>query len=127
MPVATFNLRKGRTAESKRKMADAVQAAIVDKLNVPDEDRYQLFREYDNDDFIHTPEYLGISYSSQLLVLEVTFIHGRPDEIKKALLDDINRRLVDTGEISADDVFIVLHEIGRANVSFGRGLAQRAQ
>jgi|SRR5258708_32942658 phenylpyruvate tautomerase PptA (4-oxalocrotonate tautomerase family) len=127
MPVATFNLRKGRTAESKRKMADAVQAAIVDKLNVPDEDRYQLFREYDNDDFIHTPGYLGISYSSQLLVLEVTFIHGRPDETKKALLDDINRRLVATGEISADDVFIVLHEVGRANVSFGRGLAQRAQ
>jgi phenylpyruvate tautomerase PptA (4-oxalocrotonate tautomerase family) len=126
MPVATFNLRKGRTAESKRKMADAVQAAIVDKLNVPDEDRYQLFREYDNDDFIHTPGYLGISYSSQLLVLEVTFIHGRPDEIKKALLDDINRRLVATGEISADDVFIVLHEVGWANVSFGRGLAQRA-
>jgi phenylpyruvate tautomerase PptA (4-oxalocrotonate tautomerase family) len=127
MPVATFNLRKGRTAESKRKMADAVQAAIVDKLNVPDEDRYQLFREYDKDDFIHTPGYLGISYSSQLLVLEVTFIHGRPDETKKALLDDINRRLVATGEISADDVFIVLHEVGRANVSFGRGLAQRAQ
>jgi phenylpyruvate tautomerase PptA (4-oxalocrotonate tautomerase family) len=127
MPVATFNLRKGRTAESKRKMADAVQAAIVDKLNVPDEDRYQLFREYDKDDFIHTPGYLGISYSSQLLVLEVTFIHGRPDETKKALLDDINRRLVATGEISADDVFIVLHEVGRANVSFGRGLAQRAE
>jgi len=127
MPVATFNLRKGRSRESKRKMADAVQAAIVANLGIPDEDRYQLFREYENDDYIHTPGYLGLSYSPQLLILEVTFIQGRPDETKKALLRDINQRLVATDEISADDIFIVIHEIGRANISFGRGLAQRAE
>jgi phenylpyruvate tautomerase PptA (4-oxalocrotonate tautomerase family) len=127
MPVATFNLRKGRSKESKRKMADAVQAAIVANLGVPDEDRYQFFREYEGDDYIHTPGYLGLSYSSQLLVLEVTFIQGRPDDTKKALLRDINARLVATGEISTDDVFIVLHEVARANISFGRGLAQRAE
>ncbi|CDX33121.1 tautomerase family protein [Mesorhizobium sp. ORS 3428] len=127
MPVAIFNLKKGRTPQSKRKMADAVQAAIVANLGIPDEDRYQLFREYDSDDYIHTEGYLGLSYSSKLLILEITFIQGRPDETKKALLRDINERLVATGEISADDIFITIHEVGRANISFGRGLAQRAQ
>ncbi len=127
MPVVAFNLLKGRSPESKRKMADAVQAAIVSTIGVPDEDRYQMFREYSEGDYIHTDGYLGISHSPKLLILEITFIHGRSDDAKKALLRAINDRLVETGEISAADVFVAIHEVGRANISFGRGLAQRAE
>ncbi len=51
---------------------------------------------------------------------------GRDDELKKALLAEINRNLVAAGVVSGDDLFVLITEIGRANVSFGRGLAQRA-
>jgi hypothetical protein len=33
---------------------------------------------------------------------------------------------VAAGVVRADDVFVLITEIGRANVSFGKGLAQRA-
>jgi hypothetical protein len=54
------------------------------------------------------------------------FRQGRSDDAKKALLQDINRGLVATGLVRPDDVFVTILEGAHANVSFGKGLAQRA-
>jgi phenylpyruvate tautomerase PptA (4-oxalocrotonate tautomerase family) len=126
MPLVKVNLLEGRSAEEKDSIATALQTALVSALEVPDADRYQLFNEYDEDSFRHTSGYLGMTYTDQLLIIEITFLEGRDDEVKKSLLAEINRNLVAAGVVGADDVFVLITEIGRANVSFGRGLAQRA-
>ena len=126
MPLVTINLRKGRSPAVKRAMADAVHAALVANLGIPETDRFQLIREYDGEDFIHTDAHLDLTYTADLVVLEVAFIEGRPDEVKKALLRDLNERLVAAAGLRPDDLFVVFHDVGRANVSFGKGLAQRA-
>ncbi len=126
MPLVKVNLLKGRSAEEKDSIAASIQAALVGALGVPDEDRYQLFNEYDEESLRHTSGYLGLTYTDQLLIVEITFLVGRDDELKKSLLAAINRNLVAAGVVGGDDVFVLITEIGRANVSFGRGLAQRA-
>jgi phenylpyruvate tautomerase PptA (4-oxalocrotonate tautomerase family) len=126
MPLVTINLRKGRSLEAKAAISDSIQAALVGTLGVPDADRFALLREYESQDFIHTPAYLDMKYTGDLLMLEILFIEGRTDDTKKALIRDINERLVKTGFVRADDVFIAISEVGRANISFGKGLAQRA-
>jgi len=126
MPLVKVNLLKGRSAEEKDSIAASIQAALVSTLGVPDEDRYQLFNEYDGESLRHTSGYLGLTYTDQLLIVEMTFLVGRDDELKKALLAGINRNLVAAGVVGGDDVFVLITEIGGANVSFGRGLAQRA-
>jgi len=126
MPLVKVNLLQGRSAEEKDAIAASIQAALVNALGVPDEDRYQLFNEYDGESLRHTSGYLGLTYTDQLLIVEITFLVGRDDELKKSLLAAINRNLVAAGVVGGDDVFVLITEIGRANVSFGRGLAQRA-
>jgi phenylpyruvate tautomerase PptA (4-oxalocrotonate tautomerase family) len=126
MPLVTVNLLKGRSADDKDSIATSIRAALVSTLGVPEEDRYQLFNEYDGENFRHTSGYLGLTYTDQLLIIEITFLEGRDDEVKKSLLAEINRNLVAAGVVGADDVFVLITEIGRANVSFGKGLAQRA-
>jgi phenylpyruvate tautomerase PptA (4-oxalocrotonate tautomerase family) len=126
MPLVKVNLLKGRSAEEKDAIAASIQAALVSTLSVPDEDRYQLFNEYDGESLRHTSGYLGLTYTERLLIVEITFLVGRDDGLKKSLLAAINRNLVASGVIGGDDVFVLITEIGRANVSFGRGLAQRA-
>jgi phenylpyruvate tautomerase PptA (4-oxalocrotonate tautomerase family) len=126
VPLVKVHLRAGRSADEKDAIGAAIQGAIVDVLDVPDADRYQLFTEYRGEDFRHTDSFLGLRYSEQLLIVEIAFVEGRSDELKKSLLAAINERLVATGAVRADDVFVVMTEVGRANVSFGRGLAQRA-
>ena len=126
MPLVIINLRKGRRAAVKRAMADAVHAALVAKLGIPTNDRFQLIREYDGDDFIHADAHLDLSYSADLVMLEISFIEGRSDEVKKDLLRDLNARLAASAGLRPDDLFVLFHDVGRANVSFGKGLAQRA-
>lgn len=126
MPLVTVNLLKGRSAEEKDAIAASIQAALVRTLDVSDANRYQLFNEYDGENFRHTGGYLGMTYSDQLLVIEITVRAGDDDEHKKSLLAEINRNLVASGVVDADDVFVLITEIAGANVSFGRGLAQRS-
>jgi len=126
MPLVKVNLLAGRSAEEKDSIASAIQTALVSTLEVPDADRYQLFNEYDAGSFRHTSGYLGMTYTDRLLIIEITFLEGRDDEVKKSLLAQINRNLVGAGVVDGDDVFVLITEIGRANVSFGKGLAQRA-
>jgi phenylpyruvate tautomerase PptA (4-oxalocrotonate tautomerase family) len=126
MPLVKVNLLEGRSVEEKDSIAASIQAALVSTLGVPDEDRYQLFDEYDGESLRHTSGYLGLTYTDQLLIVEITLLVGRDDEVKKSLHAAINRNLVAAGVVGGDDVFVLLTEIGRANVSFGKGLAQRA-
>jgi len=127
MPLVKTHLLSGRSVDDKRAIGDAVQAALVEVLGIPNEDLYQVFAEYSEANFRHTDAYLGLTYSDHLLLIEISFIEGRDDEMKKALLQAINANLVAKDLVDADDVFVIITEVGRANVSFGQGLAQRAQ
>jgi phenylpyruvate tautomerase PptA (4-oxalocrotonate tautomerase family) len=125
VPLVKVNLLKGRSAEEKDAIAASIQTALVSTLEVHDDNRYQLFNEYDGENFRHTSAYLGMTYTDQLLVIEITVREGDDDGHKKSLLAAIKRNLVAAGVVG-DDVFVLITEIGGANVSFGRGLAQRA-
>jgi phenylpyruvate tautomerase PptA (4-oxalocrotonate tautomerase family) len=65
-------------------------------------------------------------YTDDLIILDLTFIQGRPRETRLALLKDINTRVAKAAGVSPDDILITLNEVPGENVSFGRGEAQRA-
>ena len=76
--------------------------------------------------FFIPPSFLGLTYSDEFILLEVTFLAGRSRETRWALLKELNQRVAAQAGISKDDLVIMLYEIPRENASFGRGLAQRA-
>ena len=59
-------------------------------------------------------------------MLELTFIAGRPKEMRLALLKELNERIVAAADISPDDLNVLIYELPGENISFGQGLAQRA-
>ena len=77
-------------------------------------------------DFLHTPSFVGMQYTDDLIILEISFIHGRPKETRLALLKDINTRVAAAANVSPDDMLITLYEVPGENISFGQGEAQRA-
>jgi hypothetical protein len=103
-----------------------VQDSLRRILKIPPDDFYQIIHVLPKNRFLHTPSFLGLKYSDELILLEVTFISGRPKETRLALLKEINDRVVAAAGISPDDLLIMLYEIPGENVSFGQGLAQRA-
>jgi phenylpyruvate tautomerase PptA (4-oxalocrotonate tautomerase family) len=127
MPLAKIHVVEGRYDEARiAKVSGAVQAALMNTLRVPPEDFYQLIFELPKKRFLHTPSFVGMHYTDDLIVLEITFIQGRPRETRLALLKDINARVAVAAGLSPDDLLITLYEIPGENISFGQGEAQRA-
>jgi hypothetical protein len=61
-----------------------------------------------------------------MILLELTFMTGRPKETRLALQRALNEKIVAAVKISPTDLVVLLYEIAGENVSFGSGLAQRA-
>jgi phenylpyruvate tautomerase PptA (4-oxalocrotonate tautomerase family) len=127
MPVAKIHVLEGHYDEARLgKVSKAVQEALMSALGVPPDDFFQIIHILPRSQFRHTPSFLGLEYSDGLIVLEVTFISGRPKEKRLGLLKALNDSVVAAAGISPDDLMITLYEVPGENVSFGRGLAQRA-
>ena len=126
MPLVHITLRKGKSAEYVRSVADAVHDALVSQANVPPDDRFQIIHEVDDDTLIAHPSYGGVNRSKDLIVIEITLNAGRTVEIKKNLYADIARRLQDAIDVRPDDVMISLTEVVKENWSFGGGRATYA-
>jgi hypothetical protein len=127
MPVAKIHVLEGRYDERRlTKVSEAVQEALISILKIPADDFYQIIHVLPRNQFLHTPSFLDLKYSDDLILLEITFISGRPKETRLALLKELNQRIVAGAGISPDDLLINLYEIAGENVSFGQGLAQRA-
>ena len=95
-------------------------------LRIPSDDFYQLIFELPKDRFLHTPSFVGMHYTDDLIILDITFIQGRSKETRLALLKDISSRVATAVGVSPDDLVITLYEVPGENISFGQGEAQRA-
>ena len=127
MPVAKIHINESVYTESRiKKISDAVQGALLEVLKIPPDDFFQIINELPKTRFLHCPSFLGLTYSDEFILLEVTFLAGRSRETRWALLKELKQRVAAQAGISKDDLVIMLYEIPRENASFGRGLAQRA-
>jgi phenylpyruvate tautomerase PptA (4-oxalocrotonate tautomerase family) len=127
MPLAKIHVVDGRYDEARiAKVSSAVQAALMNTLHVLPEDFYQLIFELPKSPFLHTPSFVGMHYTNDLIILDVTFIQERPKETRLALLKDINARVTAAAGVSPDDMMVTFYEVPGENISFGQGEAQRA-
>jgi phenylpyruvate tautomerase PptA (4-oxalocrotonate tautomerase family) len=127
MPLAKIHVVEGRYDEGRiAKVSGAVQAALMNTLHVPPEDFYQLIFEFPKKRFLHTPSFVGMHYTNDLIILDLAFIEGRSKETRLALLKDVNTRVAAAASVSPDDLMITLYEAPGENFSFGQGEAQRA-
>jgi 4-oxalocrotonate tautomerase len=127
MPVAKIHVLEGQYDDARlRKVSRAVQNGLISGLGIPPEDFFQIIHILPRGQFPHTQSFLGLKYSDGLILLEITFISGRPREKRLELLKALNDGVVAAAGISPDDLLIMLYEVPGENISFGRGLAQRA-
>src|SRR5260370_29407182 len=98
MPLVKIHVVKGRYDQARiAKVSSAIQSALISTLRVPPEYFYQLIFELPKNRFLHTPSFVGMHYTDDLIILDLTFIQGRPTEIRLAIFKDINTRLAAAG------------------------------
>ena len=126
MPFVRIDLKRGKSAEYRKTLGEIVYKAMIDLINVPRDDKFQVITEHDRDDLNFAESYLGSRYSEDIVFIQITLNAGRSVELKKAfykrIVDDFQKRL----QGRPDDVVINLVEVAKENWSFGHGLAQYA-
>jgi len=126
MPLVRISLLAGKPEVYKKKISDVVHRAMVETINVPPLDRFQIITEHSKNDFIYDAQYLNIARTDDLVIIQITLNTGRTTEQKKALYRRIADLLNQEAGIRKEDVLINLVEVAKENWSFGNGEAQYA-
>ena len=126
MPLVRIALRKGKTAAYKNALTTEIYQAMREVFDVPEEDRFVVISEHDEDTFCFSDSYLGIARSNDLVIIQITANNTRTVEKKKALFARIADRLAASPGVRREDVFINLVDVPKENWSFGNGIAQYA-
>ena len=126
MPLVRFDVPRGKSPEYRRALNEVVYEAMIKTINVPANDRFQIFTEHAPDELVVDRTYLGIERTADCVLIQVFLNEGRTTEMKKAfyraIADGLNERL----GLRKQDVFINLVEVKKENWSFGDGEAQYA-
>ena len=124
MPLVRIDLRKGKSAAHKKAIADGIYRAMRETFTVPEEDRFIVVTEHDDDGFFYSKTYMNIGRTDDLVMIQLTVTNSRNIDQKKALFARIVALLAEEPGLRPQDVFINLVEVDKANWSFGNSIAQ---
>ena len=124
MPLVRISLRKGTSAEYRKALADGVHQALVEAIAIPPDDRFQVITEYDPENLVYDPQYLGVKRSDRIVFVEVTMSQGRKPQQKRKLYKRMVEILSESPGLAKQDLLITLVEVAWENWSFGNGEAQ---
>ena len=127
MPLVRISLMQGKPANYRAAIGTAVHKAMVETINVPPLDHFQVINEHPRSDIIYDPAYLDIKRTDDVVFIQITLNAGRTTEMKRALYKRLVELLVAEPGIRPEDVLINLVEVGKENWSFGNGIASYAQ
>jgi phenylpyruvate tautomerase PptA (4-oxalocrotonate tautomerase family) len=122
MPFVRISLKRARSPDQRRAIADAVHLGLQSAVGVPAADRFQAIETL-GEDLIVDPNFLGIGRDEGAVLIEIHFVAGRGVEKKQALYRAIAENLEAIG-VEKRNVFIHLVETALENWSFGDGIAQ---
>src|SRR5260370_9999157 len=124
MPFVGIDLVRGKSVEYRKAMGDIVYKDMVDVMNVPENDKFQVITEHAPEELNVPESYMGNRYSNDVILIQITLNSGRSLDLKKAfykrIVDDVHAQL----KIRREDAEINLVEVSTENWSFGGGIAQ---
>jgi 4-oxalocrotonate tautomerase len=124
MPLVRISLREGKTAEYKKALADGVHRAMIEALDVPALDRFQVVTEHPAGDLIYDPTYLGVQRTDDIVLVQITLSTGRKPPQKRKLFKLMAEILAESPGLRPQDLMVSLVEVAWENWSFGNGEAQ---
>jgi 4-oxalocrotonate tautomerase len=124
MPFVRIDLLRGRSEAQVAAIGESVQRALVETMNVPQRDRFQVITEHAPGRLAYNDAYLGVARTDGIVMVQVTLSAGRTMEQKQAFYARAAQLMAETAKVRPEDVAISLVESTREDWSFGNGMAQ---
>ena len=97
MPLVRIDLARGKSAEFRKTLGEIIYRAMRETINVPENDKFQVITEHPLGGLNVADNYLGNTYSKDIVIIQITMNAGRTVEMKKAffkrIADDIHAQL----------------------------------
>jgi phenylpyruvate tautomerase PptA (4-oxalocrotonate tautomerase family) len=116
MPIAKIEVRRKWPPEQQQHLIQALHAAMVEALKIPERDKQIRYVEHRPEHFAVPPE-----ATENYTLVELSMFPGRSLEAKQNLYQGIVKRFREIG-IEPKDVFIVLNEVPRENWGIRGGI-----
>ncbi len=100
--------------------------ALVEGVDVPAQDRFQIITEHPASGLIYDPTYLGIKRTDDIVMVQITLSTGRKLAQKRKLIERMSEILAENPGLQPHDLMVNLVEVAWENWSFGNGEAQYA-
>ncbi|MGN7360638.1 tautomerase family protein [Paenibacillus sp. SAF-054] len=125
MPFVRVDLHDGKTAEELAVLSRSIQRAMVETIDVPEDDYFQIITTHAPGELIYDRQYMGIARSEGQIFIQMTMKKGRSTRQKQALFARIAELLQENAGVRPQDVMVILTENTQDNWSFGNGIAQQ--
>ena len=127
MPLARIDLSENAPPERITIVSEAIYSAMVEVANGPLRDKFQVVTRHAADEIIYPKEgYLGLTYTDDLILIQITWVAGRSIEVKKKFYKRIVDEIHERAGVRKEDIWINLVDDAREDWSFGNGEMQYA-
>ena len=122
MPFVRVDAYEGRSKEQVKNLLDAIHRAVLSAFGLPLRDRYQVYQEHSESNFIIQDTGLNIDRTRKVVFISVTS-RLRTEQQKKNLYTNLVEELMTCG-IERNDIVVSIVTNSDADWSFGNGRAQ---
>jgi 4-oxalocrotonate tautomerase len=127
MPLARIDLSENAPPERIKIVSEAIYSAMVEIANAPLHDKFQVVTRHAADEIIYPKEgYLALTYTADLILIQITWIGGRSVEVKKKFYRQIADEIHERAGVRKEDIWINLVDDAREDWSFDNGEMQCA-
>jgi phenylpyruvate tautomerase PptA (4-oxalocrotonate tautomerase family) len=126
MPLVRIDLAADKAPEYGIQIGQVVYQALVDVLNAPKNDHFQIITDHPKAGLQFDRNYLSVHRSDDCVFIQITLNSGRTLEMKQHFYKAVANGLHEKLKVRREDVFINLVEVPKENWSFGNGEAQYA-
>ena len=122
MPFLRVDAYEGRSQEQVKNLLDAIHRAVLSAFGVPLRDRYQVYQEHSESNFIVQDTGLDIERTRKVILITITS-RQRTEQQKTNLYIKLVDELK-TCDIEQNDIVVSIVTNADADWSFGNGRAQ---
>jgi phenylpyruvate tautomerase PptA (4-oxalocrotonate tautomerase family) len=118
MPFVTVNILEGKSKEYIKKISDSINEAVIETMDFPDDDRYQVINQLSDDSL----QYQG--REEDRVMMHLVMRSGKSNKKKQAFYKKVVEYLNHRLQIKPENVFITITENHDIDFSFKNGVAQ---
>ncbi|NMG36518.1 tautomerase family protein [Azoarcus sp. TTM-91] len=123
MPVSRISLRRGHTAAYLDALSAGLHQALVERFEVPADDRFQLIQQFDPAEMRFDRHYLGGPRSDDWVLIEITAGRPRSADTKRAFYRRLAELLALSPGLAPADLMVVIRHNALEDWSFADGHA----